>query len=271
MITRSEFAQIDTEIKESISEAFKFLKDSCIDHNYILFIADGEYKNYLEPSYNPYTIDNIEDRYKDESRQNFFYEFMRLFYSFPKNLEATEDNEYALTIELMIYTHIWESKPLLKQLFRLATLSTGANYPWYVEIPDKNRHLFIRNEIRDVLRKSKLNLAEIITKGFHTSLRNAFAHSEYNFDDENKQIHLDTYKGESWDIQNISYNDWTKRFVYSSLLSYHFINERLNKRQTLISDFGTDKYLFIHPITDQKSIVKTLHYEIERDGFNIID
>ena len=41
MITRNEFAQIDFEVKKSVNEVFEYIKETCIDHYYILFLADG--------------------------------------------------------------------------------------------------------------------------------------------------------------------------------------------------------------------------------------
>lgn len=264
MITRKEFALIDTEVKESLHEAFEYVKNNCVDHDYILFLADGEYQEKYKSSplrLNPYTIDNKEDKFKDESRQNFFIKFMQTFYSFPKSRPRTDDNEFRLTMELMIYTHIWESKPILKQLYRLASLTDGKSYHWSVEVPEMSKHEFIRENIRDVLKNKKLRLADVITKGFHTSLRNAFAHSEYQFDNHNNLIHLDTFKGAKWDIKNISFNDWTKRFAYTSLLSYHFFNERVFRRRSLVDDFGKDNFLIIHPITETKFRTRTIFYE----------
>jgi hypothetical protein len=265
MITKANFTQIDNEVKNSLEEAFAFLKTKCVDHNYILFLADGELKEKYE-GFNPYSIDNREDRYKDQTRLNFFIKFMETFYSF-KNVNQTDDNEFRLTMELMIYTHIWESKPFLKQLYRLASLANGKSYEWYVEVPEMSKHNYIREDIRNILKTKKLKLSSVISKGFHTSLRNAFAHSEYQFDEHNKQIHLDTYKGGAWDISKISYDDWTKRFVYTALLSYHFLNVKAQKRKSLPVDFGRDKYLIIHPITQTRFRVSTIHYELKYDRF----
>ncbi|WP_187311995.1 hypothetical protein [Hymenobacter sp. BT188] len=107
----------------------------------------------------------------------------------------------------------------------------------------------------------------MISKGFHTSLRNAFAHSEYHFTNH-ELIKLDTYKGEPWDIKEISYNDWTKRFVYSALLSYHFLKFREIKRKTLPQDFGEIEYLINHPITFTKSYNTKIYYDADYDRFS---
>ena len=274
MISRKQFANIDREVKESLDEAFQFIRDVSNDHNYILFLADGEYKERYRNSrlrLNPYTIDNREDRYKDESRQNFFIQFMQLFYSFPKRKAKTFDNEYRLTMEMMIYTHIWESKPFLKQLFRLTSLSNKQSYFWNVEVPEMGKHDFIRNEIRDGLKRNNLKLADVITKGFHTSLRNAFAHSEYQFDETNKKIYLDTYKGDAWDIRDITFDNWTTRFAYSALLSYHFFNEKVFKRRSLSNDFGTNEFLIIHPVSKTGFTARKIFYDSDGDYFRFYD
>lgn len=271
MITRTEFAQIDQEVIDSLEEAFNYLKFNCVDHNYILFLADGEYKEEYKNSHlklNPFTIDNREDRYKDQSRLNFFIQFMKTFYSFPSSINQTDDNEFRLTMELMIYTHIWESKPFLKQLYRLASLADGKSYQWEVIVPEMSKHNYIRDDIRNTLKEKKLKLATVISKGFHTSLRNAFAHSEYQLDENNKFIHLDTYKGGAWDIQKISYDDWTKRFAYSALLSYHFLNVRASKRKSLPQDFGKSEYLIIHPINQTSFRASKIYYDTQWDRFS---
>ena len=271
MITRIDFAQIDQEVVESLEETFDFIKNHCADYNYILFLADGEYKDEYKNSHvnlNPFTIDNREDRYKDQSRLNFFIEFMKTFYSFPISNTQTDDDEFRLTMELMVYTHIWESKPFLKQLFRLASLVAGQSYQWEVVVPELRKHNYIREEIRNSFKSKGLKLATVISKGFHTSLRNAFAHSEYQFNDYDKSINLDTYKGGAWDISKISYNDWTKRFAYSALLSYHFLNIKAFKRKSLPKEFGKNEYLIIHPITRNRFRTAKIYYEEELDRFS---
>jgi hypothetical protein len=270
MITRSEFALIDAEVKDSLLKALDYIKTNCADHDYVLFLAEGEYKErYVKTAskLNPYTIDNREDRYDDETRQDFFIKFMRTFYSFPKGKARTVDNDYIRTMELMIYTHIWESKPFLKQLFRLATLANMESYHWSVQVPDMTKHEFIRFRIRDVIKSKGLHLGSVISKGYHSSLRNAFAHSEYHFDKYNKLIHLDTYKGGMWDIPNLSYDDWSRRFAYTALLSYHLYNEKVYKRRSLVSDFGTNEFLIIHPVNRLKCWLRKIYYDEKYDRF----
>lgn len=268
MITYAEFEVINEEVKNAVNECFNFLKNKTT--NYILFLANGEFKKDYINSHlklNPYIIDSREDRYKDKDRRIFYVEFLKLFYSFPSQ-QPTDDNISRMHMELMVYSHIWESKPFLKQLWRLALSVDSKPYPWQLIVPDMSKHEVIRFEIRNRLLKRNLTLATVISNGFHTSLRNAFAHSEYYFNEFKNEIVLDTYTGKSWDIATISYNDWSKKFVYSLLLTYHFQNTVYERRESLINDFNTNRFIFTHPINQNTFRARYLIYDPHFDTFN---
>lgn len=268
MITFDEFDLINKEVELAVNETFNYLKNKTI--NYIPFLANGEFKSKYQNSHlrlNPYVIDTREDKYKDKDRRAFYIQFMETFYSFP-NKAATDDNLTKIHMELMVYCHIWESKPFLKQLLKLAISIDNKPYPWNIEIPDMGKHEVIREEIRDVFVKRNLSLGHIITKGFHTSLRNAFAHSEYYFNEATNNIVLDTYTGKGWDIPQISYNDWSKRFAYSVLLSYFFQNVSFENRNALTRTFNTNKFLIMHPIDKNTAKPRYLIYDDHFDTFS---
>ncbi|NMR33210.1 hypothetical protein HIO71_03195 [Chryseobacterium aquaticum] len=274
MITRDEFTFIDKEIKDSLQKTLDDLKATSL-HNYIIYLADGEYKPEYENSNvisNPFVIDNRIDHYKDLTRFDFLVNFLKNYYNFPSVQVQTDDNNYRISMELMIYCHVWESKPFLKKLFRLAHISNGEEYNWNIVVPDMSKHDFIRNDIRATLEAKGNNLAEIIKKGFHTSLRNAFAHSEYSIDtiNGNRRIWLDTYTGKTWDIQEISFDDWSKRFVYTALLSYHLLNITHLNRINLISDLKTDKFIIKHPNKDGSISDREIQYRDQDDAFNFV-
>lgn len=274
MITRDDFAQIDKEIKESLQSTLDDLRSNSLN-NYIIYLADGEYKPEYENSSvisNPFVIDNRIDHYKDLTRIEFLINFLKNYYSFNSGQTQTDDDNYRITMELMIYCHVWESKPFLKKLYRLAHISNGEEYNWNVIVPDMSKHEFIRNDIRTTLEAKNNNLAEIIKKGFHTSLRNAFAHSEYSIDtmNGNRRIWLDTYTGKTWDIQEISFDDWSKRFVYTALLSYHLLNITHSNRINLIAQTGTDKFIIKHPNKNGSISEREIQYRAEPDAFNFV-
>lgn len=113
MITREVFSAIDSEIKDTIQDTLNRLRKSN-QSNYVLFLADGEYRKEYDNQknkLNPNVIDDRIDRYNDETRLTFLSNSLSAFYAFPNSQLSTDDNEQRLHIELMIYTHIWESKP----------------------------------------------------------------------------------------------------------------------------------------------------------------
>lgn len=269
MITRLEFASVDKEVKDCIQQTLNNVRANSID-NYVLFLADGEYRKEYSSQFNPFVIDDRVDKFKDETRLKFLSNFLSSFYSFPNSQNNTDDNEQRLHMELMIYSHIWESKPFLRKLHRLAHLDNNEDYNWNVVVPDMRKHDFIRNDIRKTMETSKNPLAEVIKKGFHSSLRNAFAHSDYSFDSFEKvrRIYLDNYSGESWELRDISFNDWSLRFVYSALLSFYLLDLTHKNRVNLINDFGTDTFNIKHPsISGTLNNVKII-YRQKYDQFN---
>lgn len=272
MITRQEFAGIDKEIKEAIQTTLDNLKTNNAS-NYFVFLADGEYVQKYEntiQNLNPFVIDNRMDRYKDETRLTFLSNFLSTFYSFPTAQQATDDNEQRIHMELMVYSHIWESKPFLKKLHRLAHINNGEEYNWKVAVPEMGKHDFIRNDIRATFDLTGNPLGQIIKNGFHTSLRNAFAHSDYSFDtmNGNKRIWLDNYNGENWELQDISFDNWSKRFVFSALLSYHLLSLTHINRTNLTVDFDTNKFRIRHPSKSGQINEINIVYTQEHDNFS---
>jgi len=248
MITAANFALINTEIQENINEVFDSIRINRTE-DYILFLADAEYKAKYENNsqgLSPFVIDNREDKYQDETRLNFLVQFLQNFYLFPENQDV-DNSEIRLNMEMMIYSHVWEAKPFLKKLFRLAHISNNEPYQWDVSVPPMGKHDFIRQQIRDIFRANNFQIAEVIRSGFHTSLRNAFAHSEYAFDNQNGRIWLDNYGGQAWELRDISFDDWSRRFCYSVLLNYHLLNITHQRRTNINTEFKTDTYTISHP------------------------
>lgn len=272
MIDRRTFSDIDIEIKKSINEILEKLKDKNIN-DYVLFLADGEYVNDYENSssqLSPYCIDYRIDGYKDRTRLEFLSEFMSKYYSFKNALQSTDDSEYRMNLELMVYTHIWESKPFLKKLNRIAHLLNNEQYDWKIQIPDLSKHDFIRRHIRQVFKDLGFDIWKVIKNGFHTSLRNAFAHSEYSFDTMNNhdRINLYNYGGANWELKIISFDDWSIRFVYSAILSYHFLTIAYERRINIIAELGTDTFQIKHPKKNGELSLVEIEYCKDRDGFS---
>ncbi|WP_018676704.1 hypothetical protein [Riemerella columbina] len=266
MITKDKFHTIDEEIKNSLQETLNGVKNNSL-HNYIIYLANGEYISEYKNSKtikNPYVIDYRIDYFKDFTRLDFLIKFLASYYNFPSVQTETDDDVYKISLELMIYCHIWESKPFLKRLYRLAHISNNEEYNWEVKVPDMSKHTFIRNEIKEVFKLKNNNLAGIIEKGFHSTLRNSFAHSEYHIDTMNNKgrIVLGSYSGGfPGDIKEISFDDWSERFVYSSLLSYHLSKIIQEHRNNLVSSLKTDKFMIKYPNKDGSISDRWIQYK----------
>jgi len=261
MITLNKYTRINNEVIKCINATLNRVKDTSPD-NYVLYLANAEYIKVYDENNNESGHYRIDDRIEndfDKSRLKFLTTFLNKNYTFPEHQTKVEDDEYRLHIELTVYTHIWESKTFLKQLYRLAHLDNLEPYCWDVNVPEMSKHDFIRNNVKIVLKNNKNRLSSVIEKGFHTSLRNAFAHSEYSFDTTNgySRIWLGNYKGKDWELSEITFDDWSERFAYSVLLSYHLLIISDQHRRNLIKELGTDVYSITYPpITDRKVEIK---------------
>jgi len=237
MIRLSEFRVIDQTIQNAIINAFEFARQNEKDKNdYFLFLCNATYiDSYENTIVNPYVIDNRIDHLIDEHRIEFLTKYLRTQYSFSQL--NTSDSKESLTMEMMMYTHIWESKNFLKQLKKLLDLCLSNEYDWNVKIPDAgngdSKQKFIRETIRDQFKSKNLELGDVIANGYRSQFRNAFAHSDYSFGLSEESIDLHNYKPNSYEVPSISLDEWTKYFCHSFLLSYHLPNYYYKERQKI--------------------------------------
>lgn len=118
MITKADFDKIYKETQDAVIETFDFIKKKRSPWNYIQILAEAAYKEELKGTgLSPYVIDNRTDKRIDNTRLDFYQEFLNTYYSFDKYSEI-DDNTYRIHLEMMIYSHIWESKPFLKNCIR---------------------------------------------------------------------------------------------------------------------------------------------------------
>lgn len=258
MITKSRYIRICNETKECVENILEGIKSKS-ESNYILLLANGEYNEIISgrSDLNPNLIESTFDNLLDYDRLEFMTDFLQTFYSFD-GYDKVEDNSQRLHIKLMVYTHIWESQPFLKKMYRIAHSLKGDRYAWSVSVPRQSRQEFIRKEITLVLRREESCLSEIIKKGFHSSLRNAFAHSQYYFslDSDVKSIHLANFGGRSWELRDIGLDDWSVRFVYSALLTYHLYHSLKSRKENIVEEFNKSKFIIEWPSRDGKTILE---------------
>jgi hypothetical protein len=261
MITQLHFQTISQEVKAALEEVFNYIEEKSLDNSYLLLLAGGDYRSdYIEVDHR-YVIDSKTDYFKDESRTNFLESFLNDFYGFANDGKKTQDNILLLHIELMIYSHLWESKKFFKILRRIAVLSENGKYEWDVNVPDFKKQEYLRNKIKEIFIKQDLQIAGIISKGFHSSLRNAFAHSEYSIDFYKRKIYLHNSKNGNWELDEINFDDWTIRFVYSVLLDYHLHNIFFEKRKNIpVESFSIN-------LEVPQSIIVKIEYDRIKDLF----
>ncbi len=248
MITKEQYTELYIKVEKIIEDAFQKAKINNYS-NYILFLANADYSEKIQK----YIIDNRIDGFKDANRLRFLNIFLNNYYNFSNGATKIEDDFYRMAIELMVYCHIWESKPFLQKLYRFSKIVKGENYPQKLKkdeiVPNMKKREYIANKIKPNFNK---DIVDLIEKGFHSSIRNAFAHSEYSFDifNRNKRIILHNYKKEKeWALPYISFDEWTKRFCYSFLLTYHFLSKCYEKRKELTHNkplIGNDKMTIIY-------------------------
>ena len=140
MIRKNEFKQLNSQVKTAIETAIKKAKENSKNNDFLLFLSNAQYVDYLKDSGTiPYVVDYRPDSRHDSFRLDFLMEYLNANYSFKS--ENTVDSFLTVTFELMIYTHMWESKPFLKQLYRFAQLTTGLDYFWDVKVPDYPKYV----------------------------------------------------------------------------------------------------------------------------------
>lgn len=272
MITLQSFNKLNEDIKEIINAMLDEIKNDSLS-DYILFIADADHMPNIGEKFLPYVVDYRRDTYGDETRREFLNTVLNNFYSFNKsNVKPpykeciVEDNEIQISIELMVYSHIWESEYYLKKCSRLALLKMGKSYKWKVEIPPTQKSIFIKNDIINNLKKENNSLVNYFSESYDNKLRNSFAHCSYSLDSDKKVIVVKYLKKGKISYTNISYDEWSLIFCKSFLLNYHLINILDYRRKNIIKELGKDTFSISLP---QKRIL-SIKYDEKRDSFHFI-
>lgn len=251
MITKEEFTAIEQEVFAAIKECFSFATANQVRLGEIMvFFARGNYNFAVSNGFNPHTIDQREDLYKEIDTQSFLLSFIKDRYPITNSAGRREDSERTI-IELMTYTHIWESVPYLKMLRRLACMCNSMDYPWEVKIPRMGKHNLVRTEIRDLFKLKNLKIYDVIKKGFQSQLRDAFAHSDFSLQWHPGYVWLYNYDPSKLHlVQEITLDDWTKRFCYTWQLNYQLNECFFDVRQNSHIINSSNEFMIPLPIGD---------------------
>lgn len=202
------------EIEPAIDVAFKRMcKEDYI--SYILLIGRADVMPGLKRHcQTDCVIDYQLDRYYDKTRKGFYLRYLnRNYYKEGFNYDG-DDGIDNLSIEMMIYDHLWESSYFLKSLFRIASILSGKRYIWNPDIPEKGKWDFMHTQVIDPLKENGFKLGEIVENGYSSDIRNAFAHSLYNIDVPSRTITIRPKTG----IKTISFEVFQRKFLYSVIL-----------------------------------------------------
>ena len=266
MITYANFKIIYDEVEQAVKDTYSAAQANEKKQNdFVCLLARADYHEIPLPGYSPYSIDDIRDLSKDKDRLDFLQEFLTFNYGFPEGRSSRDDNKF-LAIELMSYTHIWESKPLYRILCRLAELSSGLDYSWKIDVPDYGKTKWLTDNIVTPFRTSVPSIHAVIEKGYHRQLRNAFAHSEFSFTWHSGHISLFNYKGKTDEIEELTFNEWTIRFCYSFLLDYFMYSYLDDTRRNVDKIYGTSVLPIQYP-TSSGYITKDIVYRKDNDMF----
>lgn len=151
-------------IKEIIEEILQAIEDSFVtiakdDYiSYILYIGRADVIPELKAHFGTScVIDYQLDRYYDETRELFYLHYLNRNYSkegFKYDGEAGIDD---LSIEMMIYCHLWDSSYFLKSLYRLSCILCNEGYQWNPNIPENGKYKFVKNKIITPLQKKNFS------------------------------------------------------------------------------------------------------------------
>ena len=265
MMTKEDFYDMTNGMRAVIDNALQQLFVNCPE-DYVLFLANGEYNelwtNNQSLNLMPYAIcgDNEDNRY-DSTRQRFLCEFLNTHYIFADKQEL-QDDEYRINVEFLIYTHIWESKPFLKRLYRLANLLCGKEYEWKNKIPPYKKSDFIEKKIIKPFNTANCLLGRVITDYYKRDLRNAIAHSDYQIDSARRMI---SFKSDT--KPHISYDEWSIIFVYSISLSYYLLDVVKERKMRIIQDFGKNSFTIKMPFSDGTIKHVCIQYDTDKEEF----
>lgn len=227
--------------RQRISEAVKEVISLAVENqetedDIISFLCNGKHE-YGHIMFGP-GMRGLTDRNYIE----FLIDFMNSSESEEIKSQLSTEEDYkrlersTFNIELMIYSHIWESQLHLSNLKHFSNFIKGNKYDWQLDIPWQDKWSFITKDIRSVFEEYNLKIIDIMKESYHSQLRNAFAHSQYGIL-ENSTIQFFNYTGKDYEIAAISFEEWEDRF----LKTVELFTQIANQKHTLLKKYSVEK------------------------------
>lgn len=257
MITKKQFEKIKNEVEEAINQAFDELKHLS-PSNYVLYLLRLEEVNGM------LQIEVRTPEILDKTRMRFLTRFMNDYYAFDNGNKRVDDDEYRFNLEMMVYTHCWESDCILKQLRRLSQLLNGEEYnSTPIEIPALKKDWINENVIK-LLINNRLKLGDVISENYNKELRHSFAHSSYSLEMAQKRICLQKKP------TVITFDRWSKCFAYTFWLSYLLPQIIFQRTKNLTKDVNSEEFILKGKTSDGKIISFMVRYDESSGGFRCI-
>jgi len=216
--------EIEQEIASAIEEALVVLAKTS-QPNYCLLIARGGVEPMLERvGKSKYVMDDAMDVYHDETRQQFYLNYLNANY---RKSVLNYTDKYGLDklyIEMMIYSHLWDSQRFLKDIYRIATMIAGKPYDWELVLDDGLSYKVMKEEVITPLKEKELKLGEIIESSYSSHIRNSFAHSLFDIDEHSRTIHLRSRHIKKYEDSLLSFDAFQDKFLHSIFLCYCLAN-----------------------------------------------
>ena len=176
--------------------------------------------------------------YRDETRDNFYIRYLNRRYKNDDFKYQGDDGIDDLCVEMMIYSHVWESDAFLKHLYRLSNIVSGNEfYDWDVSGLKFHGHPLIM-ETKERFKDACPKLYKIIDASYTGYIRDSFAHSLFNVDEDARIIELysDRVKN-NLNLSRLSFDEFQAKFLYTVELSYELSRMLHETRKAVIKDW----------------------------------
>ena len=186
-MTIIDFRNLESEVINIVNILLDKVKDINFS-DYVLLLSRAGYLKDLETtSLSPYVTQSNLELIQDNSRRQFLHVYLNQYtHCLEENiLYDNEMHEYNINMQLMLYSHVWESRCFLMSLRRIVSILSGNGYEWRISFQTKqggsnkmipiNKGKFIREKVLGPLKTIDNILYEFLTSLYNSTIRNGYS------------------------------------------------------------------------------------------------